>query len=50
MNTNLKFDDWSLREEPQREKELAARFQEIFTAFWQNCGIGDKSAKTRTGI
>jgi hypothetical protein len=49
MNTvkNLKFDNWSLREYPQREKELTARFQEIFTKFWHACGIEDKSAKTR---
>jgi len=44
---NLKFDDWSLGENPQREKELAARFRKIFTEFWRSCGIEGKSAKTR---
>lgn len=44
---DLKFENWSLGENPQREKELSARFQEIFTDFWRSCGIEEKSSKTR---
>lgn len=44
---NLKFEAWSLGENQQREKELSARLQKIFTDFWLDCGIDGKSSKTR---